>query len=227
MPSLLGKQSCCYQKGYKGGVDFRNKPVAHTDSSFNNEDTITHSELEVNTGSPSQESGSLNEAGIGIMQPMSEVQRRKEDVTHASPILTSSQTPHYSNSLYNAPFAVSSPPDPLPNLFTTTSEKVFPKINVLIVEDNVINQAILGSFLRKHKISYKLAKNGQEAVNIWKEGGLHLIFMDLQLPVLSGIEAAKQIRDFEKQNGIGIQKVSITHTPILKKVLQRDSLRRP
>lgn len=82
---------------------------------------------------------------------------------------------------------------------TNTSEKVFPKINVLIVEDNVINQAILGSFLRKHKISYKIAKNGKEAVDIWKEGGLHLIFMDLQLPVLSGIDAAKQIRDFEKK----------------------------
>ena len=81
----------------------------------------------------------------------------------------------------------------------STSERVFPKINVLIVEDNVINQAILGSFLRKHKISYKIANNGKEAVDIWKEGGLHLIFMDLQLPVLSGIEAAKQIRNFEKE----------------------------
>ena len=81
----------------------------------------------------------------------------------------------------------------------STSERVFPKINVLIVEDNVINQAILGSFLRKHKISYKVANNGKEAVDIWKEGGLHLIFMDLQLPVLSGIEAAKQIRNFEKE----------------------------
>lgn len=80
-----------------------------------------------------------------------------------------------------------------------TSAKVFPKINVLVVEDNVINQAILGSFLRKHKISYKIAKNGKEAVDIWKEGGLHLIFMDLQLPVLSGIDAAKQIRDLEKK----------------------------
>ncbi|QHS74752.1 mitogen-activated protein kinase kinase kinase SSK1 [Saccharomyces paradoxus] len=211
-------------KGYKGGVDFRNKPVANTDSSFNNEDTVTHSELEANTGSPLQESGPLNESGIGIMQPIPEGQRRKDNVTPSSPILTNSQTPHCSNSLYNAPFAVSSPPDPLPNLFTTTSEKVFPKINVLIVEDNVINQAILGSFLRKHKISYKLAKNGQEAVNIWKEGGLHLIFMDLQLPVLSGIEAAKQIRDSEKQNGIGIQKSpNNSHSNIEKGASKRFS----
>ena len=74
---------------------------------------------------------------------------------------------------------------------------------MLIVEDNVINQAILGSFLRKHKISYKVANNGKEAVDIWKEGGLHLIFMDLQLPVLSGIEAAKQIRNCEKEQKKG------------------------
>lgn len=90
-----------------------------------------------------------------------------------------------------------------------TSEKVFPKINVLIVEDNVINQAIMGSFLRKHKISYKIAKNGKEAVDKWKEGGLHLIFMDLQLPVLSGIEAAKQIRDCEKK------KTGVNNAPVI------------
>ena len=88
-----------------------------------------------------------------------------------------------------------------------TSETVFPKITVLIVEDNVINQTVLASFLRKHKISYKVAKNGREAVDIWKEGGIHLIFMDLQLPVLSGIDAAKEIRDYEKKNGLGIQKI--------------------
>ncbi|CAI4045701.1 mitogen-activated protein kinase kinase kinase SSK1 SKDI_12G0620 [Saccharomyces kudriavzevii IFO 1802] len=193
-------------KGYKGGIDFQNKPVPCADSSSINEDTIIHPELEVGPESPSQQSGPLDEFGVDMIQSIPECQRRKDDIPPASPILINSQTPQYSGSLYKTPFTVSSPPDPLPNLFTTTSEKVFPKINVLIVEDNVINQAILGSFLRKHKISYKLAKNGQEAVNIWKEGGLHLIFMDLQLPVLSGIEAAKQIRDFEKQNGIGIQK---------------------
>lgn len=199
-------------KGYKGEVDFQNKPVPYTDS-----DTILHSERAVDTESLLQESGPLDESGVGLNQPLAEDQRRKHNITPTSPILANSQTPHYS--IYNAPFAVSSPPDPLPNLFTTTSEKVFPKINVLIVEDNVINQAILGSFLRKHKISYKLAKNGQEAVNIWKEGGLHLIFMDLQLPVLSGIEAAKQIRDFEKQNGIGIQKSLNNSYPNHEKLL--------
>lgn len=82
-------------------------------------------------------------------------------------------------------------------------EKVFPRINVLIVEDNAINQAILGLFLKKNGISYKVAKNGLEAVERWKEGESHLILMDLQLPLLSGLEATKKIRELERVNGIG------------------------
>ncbi|SCV03598.1 LAMI_0H09450g1_1 [Lachancea mirantina] len=87
-----------------------------------------------------------------------------------------------------------------------TKEKIVPRINVLVVEDNVINQAILGSFLRKHKISYKIAKNGREAVDIWRDGGMHLVLMDLQLPVMSGLDAAKEIRHLEKVSGVEKQK---------------------
>ena len=101
--------------------------------------------------------------------------------------------------------------------FTTesiTRDKVFPKISVLVVEDNMINQTILSSFLRKHKISYKVAKNGIEAVDRWKEGGMHLILMDLEMPLLSGIDAAKEIRRLEKLNGIGSGKPSTgEHAP--------------
>ncbi|CCD26769.1 mitogen-activated protein kinase kinase kinase SSK1 NDAI_0I02000 [Naumovozyma dairenensis CBS 421] len=157
----------------------------------------------------------LIEQEIGLLHPMLENEWRKNNIPFSpmSPSLKV-QTPNLS-SFPSISMVTTNPTftysissishDTLLSGITTTSEKVFPKINVLIVEDNVINQAILGSFLRKHKISYKVAKNGKEAVDIWKEGGLHLIFMDLQLPVLSGIEAARQIRDFEKEKGIGIQ----------------------
>lgn len=94
-----------------------------------------------------------------------------------------------------------------------TRDKLFPRINVLIVEDNVINQAILGSFLRKHKIAYKVANNGREAVDKWKEGGMHLILMDLQLPLLSGVDAAKEIRQLESLNGIGKRRIRKRQPP--------------
>lgn len=87
---------------------------------------------------------------------------------------------------------------------TNTFEKVLPLISVLVVEDNSINQAILGAFLRKHKIHYEIAKNGQEAVDKWRKGGFHLVLMDIQLPVKSGIEATKEIRYLEKVNKIGV-----------------------
>lgn len=86
----------------------------------------------------------------------------------------------------------------------STFEKVLPLISVLVVEDNSINQAILGAFLRKHKIHYQIAKNGQEAVDKWRKGGFHLVLMDIQLPVKSGIEATKEIRNLEKINRIGV-----------------------
>lgn len=98
----------------------------------------------------------------------------------------------------------------------TATEKVLPSISVLVVEDNAINQAILGAFLRKHKIHYQIAKNGQEAIDKWRNGGFHLVLMDIQLPVKSGIEATKEIRHLERINRIG---VFAQHEPGLAKNL--------
>ncbi|KAJ9094507.1 hypothetical protein QFC19_007917 [Naganishia cerealis] len=86
----------------------------------------------------------------------------------------------------------------------TANERMLPSVSVLVVEDNAINQAILGAFLRRHKIRYQIAKNGQEAVDKWSKGGFHLVLMDIQLPVISGIEATKEIRRLEKINRIGV-----------------------
>lgn len=86
----------------------------------------------------------------------------------------------------------------------TATEAVLPSISVLVVEDNAINQAILGAFLRKHKIHYEIAKNGEEAIAKWRKGGFHLVLMDIQLPVKSGIEATKEIRHLERINRIGV-----------------------
>lgn len=80
---------------------------------------------------------------------------------------------------------------------------VVPKIHVLIVEDNVINQKILEAFMRRKRIRCGVARNGKEAVEKWRQGGYHLVLMDLQLPVMSGLDATKEIRRLESINQIG------------------------
>ncbi|ODO10728.1 hypothetical protein I350_01325 [Cryptococcus amylolentus CBS 6273] len=84
------------------------------------------------------------------------------------------------------------------------ADVIVPPINVLIVEDNPINQNILSKFLRKKKINNQSAKDGAEAVEKWRTGGFHLILMDIQLPVMDGIAATKEIRRLERHNNIGV-----------------------
>lgn len=43
--------------------------------------------------------------------------------------------------------------------------------------DNMINQAILSTWMKKHKIKCSVASNGQEAVERWKGGGFHLVLV--------------------------------------------------
>jgi osomolarity two-component system response regulator SSK1 len=79
-----------------------------------------------------------------------------------------------------------------------------PPINVLIVEDNMINLRVLGAFMQRLKVRWQQAVNGKEAVTKWKAGGFHLVLMDIQLPVMNGLEATKEIRRLERVNRIGV-----------------------
>ncbi|KAL7276517.1 Two-component response regulator SSK1p [Rhizina undulata] len=78
-----------------------------------------------------------------------------------------------------------------------------PPINVLIVEDNVINLRLLEAFMKRLKVRWQSAMNGKDAVKKWRAGGFHLVLMDIQLPVMNGLEATKEIRRLERINSIG------------------------
>lgn len=79
-----------------------------------------------------------------------------------------------------------------------------PPINVLIVEDNIINQKLLEAFMKRLNVRWECAADGEEAVRKWRQGGFHLVLMDIQLPIMNGLDATKEIRRLERLNGIGV-----------------------
>lgn len=69
--------------------------------------------------------------------------------------------------------------------------------SVLVAEDNIINQKLIRRTLEDIGLDVTLASNGLEAFEKRKNNQFDLIFMDIQMPVLDGIEATQEILDYE------------------------------
>jgi PAS domain S-box-containing protein len=65
---------------------------------------------------------------------------------------------------------------------------------VLLVEDHPINQMLATTLLKKWNHEVVLAKNGQEAVDLFPTRDWDLVLMDMQMPVMGGLEATRHIR---------------------------------
>ena len=70
--------------------------------------------------------------------------------------------------------------------------------NVLVVEDNLINQKLIVSILKGIGLDTEVANNGLEGFEKRKNGNFDLVFMDIQMPVMDGIEATHKILKYEK-----------------------------
>ena len=58
--------------------------------------------------------------------------------------------------------------------------------------------------MKRLNVRWHTAMNGRDAVSKWRAGGFHLVLMDIQLPVMNGLDATKEIRRLERVNGIGV-----------------------
>ncbi|MCG7532802.1 response regulator [Psychrobium sp. MM17-31] len=86
---------------------------------------------------------------------------------------------------------------------TAIIKRNFSEIKLLIAEDNRINQKVIEGFLSDTHAVIDIVSNGVEAVEKAKNNSYHLILMDVQMPEMDGLTAAKLIREFD------------AHTPIL------------
>lgn len=84
----------------------------------------------------------------------------------------------------------------------------YSKVNVLVAEDNKINQKVLHRTLQRIGIDkIEIVDNGQKAVDATKMQRYDIIFMDLQMPIMDGLEATKIITDKRKQQNESFPKV--------------------
>jgi two-component system sensor histidine kinase/response regulator len=71
-------------------------------------------------------------------------------------------------------------------------------LRVLLAEDNSVNRELASTVLQKLGHSVEAVWNGQEVLNSWKDGGFDLILMDVQMPILDGLETTTRIRQQEE-----------------------------
>ncbi len=68
------------------------------------------------------------------------------------------------------------------------------KLNVLHVEDKLLNQKVVGFILFNAGCNVDFVKNGQEAIDLYVPGRYDVILMDIQMPVMDGISAYKELK---------------------------------
>jgi PAS domain S-box-containing protein len=83
-------------------------------------------------------------------------------------------------------------------------------LRILLVEDNLINQRLASRLLEKMGHVVAIAENGQEALRLLSGSEFDLVAMDMQMPIMDGLEATELIRAGEKQSGRHVPIVAMT-----------------
>jgi two-component system, sensor histidine kinase and response regulator len=84
------------------------------------------------------------------------------------------------------------------------------RLRLLLAEDNRVNQRLAIHLLEKMGHEVSLAVNGKEAVDILRQKSFDMVLMDIQMPVMGGIEATRRIREAEQKTGRHIPIIAVT-----------------
>ena len=81
---------------------------------------------------------------------------------------------------------------------------------VLIAEDNLVNQRVVATMVRKRGLQVAVVDDGRAAVDAFATGRFDLLLMDVQMPGMDGLEATAAIRTIERESGARTPIVALT-----------------
>ncbi|MEJ7594301.1 MAG: response regulator [Planctomycetaceae bacterium] len=92
----------------------------------------------------------------------------------------------------------------------TEKQDNLPSLRVLLAEDGKANQTLAVGLLTKWGHTVEVAENGEDTIALWQSGSFDVILMDVQMPVLDGLQATERIRELERASGTYIPIIAMT-----------------
>jgi CheY-like chemotaxis protein len=81
---------------------------------------------------------------------------------------------------------------------------------ILVADDIYVNRLLMKEITKKYALEYFEAQNGAECIDILKNNKIDIIFMDIEMPIMNGIETASYIRNNMKGTKKNIPIVALT-----------------
>ena len=186
----------------KGSVTMRVEPVSQSSGSVQN---IRFTITDTGIGIPKEKTGKIFDrfvqasesttrefggTGLGLSIAKSLVSLLNGSLSLESTVGKGTQF------ILEFPFEVIEVPlQPLPHEYRPTVQIKPESLKILAAEDNILNQKLLSAVLKRINLPVTIVNNGQEAIDALKKENFDLILMDVQMPVMDGYTAIRNIRN--------------------------------